>query len=212
MILFLLSAAQGPAECCLAVALALKEIKADAAQKKISIAIVESESGREVNTFKSVLLRLDGEESIDFANQWKGTLQWIFQSPYRPRHKRKNWFITGSYSEVNLNSSSSTEIDSKVDSEIHFEAVRASGPGGQHVNKTNSAVRATHLPTGISVKVQTERSQHANKRIAKALIAYKLNQQLEFKQANERSERRLQHHSIERGNAIKVFKGLGFKE
>ena len=58
--------------------------------------------------------------------------------------------------------------------DIRYEAVRASGPGGQHVNKTDSAVRATHLPSGLSVKVQTERSQHANKRLARALLAHKL--------------------------------------
>ncbi len=98
------------------------------------------------------------------------------------------------------------------DKELSFEACRSSGPGGQHANKTSSAIRATHIATGISVKVESERSQHANKRLAKALIERKLASQLESKQESEKSERRLQHHSIERGNAVRIFKGLDFKE
>ncbi|MCW8880012.1 MAG: peptide chain release factor H [Kangiellaceae bacterium] len=207
MIIFLLSAAQGPSECCLAVALALNKFEAEARQENVRLSIVESEVGREVDTFRSILLKLDGDKSLFLARKWKGTIQWICQSPYRSKHRRKNWFITGSYSKVETNDSSATGLDS----EIRFEAVRASGPGGQHVNKTNSAVRATHIPTGISVKVQTERSQHANKRLAKALIVHKLKEQVEVSRANEKSKRRLQHHSIERGNAVRIFTGIAFK-
>jgi peptide chain release factor len=98
------------------------------------------------------------------------------------------------------------------DADIRFETLRASGPGGQHVNKTDSAVRATHLPSGLSVKVQTERSQHANKRLARALLAHKLQTQAEQAATTERTERWLCHSNVERGNATRVFRGEGFVE
>ncbi|EGM2240005.1 peptide chain release factor H, partial [Salmonella enterica] len=94
--------------------------------------------------------------------------------------------------------------------EIRFETLRSSGPGGQHVNKTDSAVRATHLASGISVKVQSERSQHANKRLARLLIAWRLEQQRQNECAALKSERRLFHHQIERGNPLRIFKGMAF--
>ncbi len=95
---------------------------------------------------------------------------------------------------------------------IRFEYVRASGPGGQHVNKTDSAVRATHVQSGLSVKVQSERSQHANKRLAMALIEQKLAQYAEDAQAAQRLDRRLFHHDIERGNPVRTFRGMRFTE
>ncbi|XNM58371.1 peptide chain release factor-like protein [Escherichia coli] len=58
-----------------------------------------------------------------------------------------------------------------------YDVACSSGPGGQHVNKADWAARATHSASGISVKVQSERSQHANKRLARLLIAWKLEQQ-----------------------------------
>ena len=91
------------------------------------------------------------------------------------------------------------------------ETLRSSGPGGQHVNKTDSAVRATHLPTGLSVKVQTERSQHANKRLARALLALKLSMLAEDQASGERAERRLQHHRLQRGSPVRVFRGEDFQ-
>ena len=91
-------------------------------------------------------------------------------------------------------------------------ALRSSGPGGQHVNKTDSAVRATHLASGISVKVQSERSQHANKRLARLLIAWKLEQQQQENSAALKSQRRMFHHQIERGNPRRTFTGMAFIE
>jgi peptide chain release factor len=93
-----------------------------------------------------------------------------------------------------------------ADDTITFQACRASGAGGQHVNTTDSAVHATHVASGISVKVMSERSQHANKRVAKELIALKLQQQMESQQAHQKHAQHLQHALIERGNAVRAFK------
>lgn len=208
MILLLLSAAQGPSECCFAISLASKRLLKEAQDKDIDISLVEEEVGRETNSHKSLLYKLEGEGVIEFANCWQGTIQWICQSPFRSKHKRKNWFFTGSYSEFDM----SKEASAVSDAELNFETCRSSGPGGQHANKTSSAVRATHVASGISVKVESERSQHANKRLARVLIKHKLQAQKENKLASEKSRRRMQHHSIERGNAVRVFKGLDFIE
>lgn len=118
------------------------------------------------------------------------------------RHGRKNWFFGGAYLAM-----PSVELES----EIRFETLRSSGPGGQHVNTTDSAVRAIHLASGISVKVQTERSQHANKRLAVLLIARRLAQRAEQKDQKQRAERRLLHHQLERGNPQRTFKGERFE-
>lgn len=203
MRLLQLSCAQGPDECCLAVGKALTRLMEEAAAYKVALTVVESEPGRYADTYRSVLLSLDGENAQALSARWCGTLQWICRSPWRTHHARKNWFIgVAQFAPENR----------LLDSEIRFETLRASGPGGQHVNKTDSAVRATHIASGISVKVQSERSQHANKRLAMLLIAHRLEQALDDERAALKSARRLFHHQIERGNPKRTFKGSAFKE
>ncbi|MEK0207280.1 peptide chain release factor H [Klebsiella michiganensis] len=198
MMLLQLSSAQGPDECCLAVKLSLDRLIKDAAEQGVSITLLESEPGRHSGTLRSALLSLDGDNAFTLSERWCGTLQWIFPSPFRPHHGRKNWYVgVGRFS----------CDEQKQSEEIRFETLRASGPGGQHVNKTDSAVRATHLASGISVKVQSERSQHANKRLARLLIAWKLEQQRQNDYAALKSERRMFHHQIERGNPLRTFSG-----
>lgn len=201
MILLQLSAGQGPAECCLAVAKAMVLLEKEANKLDVARSLVEVVNGPERRTTKSALYRLEGNASLELAHKWNGTMQWIFQSPYRPKHKRKNWFFTGSFSEI---------AETSFSNAISYEACRSSGPGGQHANKTSSAVRAVHLETGISVKVQSERSQHLNKRLAKALIELKLAEVENEAAQADRGKRHKSHHSIERGNAVRVFKGVRF--
>ena len=141
-----------------------------------------------------------------FARRWTGSLLWVCPSPYRKGHRRKNWFISGTLF------TPPEEAASLDDGAIRYEATRASGPGGQHVNKTDSAIRATHIATGLSVKVQTARSQHANRRLAGQLLASKLQARAQAQLDDDKSARRLQHHQAERGNAARVFVGMAFEE
>ncbi|MFJ3460417.1 peptide chain release factor H [Achromobacter spanius] len=202
MELLQLSAAHGPDECCLAVAKAQAFLLREAQAAKVSADILEQESGARPGTLRSVLISLDGDGAQALAASWEGTIQWICASPYRPAHQRKNWFIGALRCDAPA---------PNLTGEIRFETTRSSGPGGQHVNTTESAVRATHVATGITVKVQTERSQHANKRIAVLLIAHRLAGLEQEAQAAQRAQRRQFHHEVERGAARRVFKGQAFQ-
>ena len=107
------------------------------------------------------------------------------------------------------------EVDENIDIDINpadlrIDVYRASGAGGQHVNTTDSAVRAVHTETGMSVRVETERSQHANKRLAKALLFQKLELMKQEQMTTQERARWQQHWEVERGNPVKIFKGERF--
>jgi len=189
-----ISAALGPAECELAVKYTLQEIQKQAKTQKIQLDIIET--NETPYGYSSLLLNV-ADDAQTWLNTWLGTIQWTFQSPIRPNHKRKNWFVGVTQFE--------TPQQLPNDDTILFQACRASGAGGQHVNTTDSAIHATHIASGISVKVMSERSQHANKRLAKELIALKLQQQFENNQSNHKQAQHLQHALIERGNAVRSF-------
>ncbi|SDH51198.1 peptide chain release factor [Pseudomonas flavescens] len=202
MILLQLSAAQGPDECALAVAKAVFRLQDEAQARAVRVRVVDEEPGPRRGTLRSVLLALQGEQAHSLVERWTGSLQWICPSPYRPGHARKNWFFGGARFAAPA---------AQLASEIRFETLRSSGPGGQHVNTTDSAVRATHIASGISVKVQSERSQHANKRLAVLLIAQRLELQARAHADAVRAQRREAHLQIERGNPRQVFRGERFE-
>ncbi|OCG69000.1 peptide chain release factor H [Gilliamella sp. Nev5-1] len=203
MALLFFSSAKGPAECTLAVAKAVTQFLNEASKLSVTTEIVESVLGDKPNTFRSVLISIEGLQCDQLIQRWLGTVQWICQSPYRPAHKRKNWFI----------GITCLQNPSQImDSTIEFTTMKSSGAGGQHVNKTESAVRATHIATGISVKVQTERSQHANKRLAKLLLAHKLAEYENNLHQQNKTIRQQFHYSVPRGNSSLVFYGKGFHE
>jgi peptide chain release factor len=205
MILLQLSAGQGPQECCKAVGLALQAIESQCIANRLKIDIIEAQKTEEAGCYKSVLLQLGDKEQQTtaklFAQQWQGAMLWVCQSPYRIKHKRKNWFFSGQMFELN---------EASLDKEIKFQTCRASGAGGQHVNTTDSAVRATHVFSGISVRVQSERSQHANKRLARALIFHKLESAKLENMTKQEKDRWLQHKQVERGNPVRTFNGSKF--
>lgn len=191
-----LTAAHGPAECERAVQLSLQKLQQACEKDGIDLEILESLPSR--HGYKSVLLRSAHPQARNWFAPWLGSHQWIFTSPFRPRHKRKNWFIA-------LQECPQPEQLPK-EGEILFSSCRASGKGGQHVNTTDSAVHATHTASGVSVKVMSQRSQHANKRLAIELIALKLATLQEQQHNQSRQQRTLQHWQVERGRPVKIFK------
>lgn len=204
MILLQLSAGQGPIECSKAVGLALKTIEKQCREKDIKLDIVEAIEMKERGCFKSALLQLDSSKSDLaklLAKSWQGAMLWVCQSQFRPKHKRKNWFFSGQMYEIN---------ETQLDKGVTFQTCRASGAGGQHVNTTDSAVRATHTTTGISVRVESERSQHANKRLARALLFQKLEASKLEQMTQQEKVRWQQHWEVERGNPVRTFKGEKF--
>jgi peptide chain release factor len=202
-----LTANTGPEECCLGVKKAFEALCREAAAVGVAVRILEQVDGPVAGTLRSVLVELDGGAEVReraLAARWSGSLLWVCESPYRKQHKRKNWFLAGT-------AFAPPQVQADC-GEIRYEATRASGPGGQHVNKTDSAIRATHVASGLSVKVQTERSQHANKRLAGQLLASKLAQLAQTEADKDKSERRMLHLQAERGNAARVFIGMRFEE
>ncbi|HGN1704724.1 TPA: peptide chain release factor H [Providencia rettgeri] len=200
MILLQFSSAQGPEECCIAVEKALAYFLEEAKKHQVTVDLLESFPAKQ--GLKSALIYLEGEDAERLAQSWCGTVQWQCQSPIRPLHKRKNWF----FSVMRFSA-----IQPITDSEIEFKFTKAQGAGGQHVNKTASAVRAKHIATGITAKVQSERSQHANKKLAKQLIQWKLNEYQEQQLSMLDKQRHNSHYQIERGNATTIFSGKEFK-
>jgi peptide chain release factor len=198
---------QGPDECALAAYKLSRHIVRVAEACGLKVGIIESNPGPISGSYLSALISIEGADSKRFALSWRGTVQWICESPLRPRHKRKNWFVG-----VDVIEAVDDTQPVLAREDVVFDTMRASGPGGQHVNKTESAVRATHLPSGLVVVSRGERSQHMNKKLALARLAALLAQQKKEALAGNRETQWQKHTQLERGNPIKVFVGMEFRE
>jgi peptide chain release factor len=148
----------------------------------------------------SLLLSVDGMGAETFARSWEGSVRWIARSALRPGHRRKNWFIAV------RRMAAPPELPPVADADLRFEALRAGGPGGQHQNRTESAVRVVHLPTGIAVVARDERSQHRNKSLAVARLRALLAAVHERDRDAARFRDWLARISVERGNAVRTLR------
>jgi len=200
-----ITSGRGPAECCWVVAQILKIIIKEASSNNLKYKILHREEGIENRTLNSATIQLEGANVNNFLKQWVGTIQWIGQSEYRKYHKRKNWYIA--INELHL----IKEVVQINDKDITYQAIRSGGPGGQHVNKVSTAIRATHDPTGLHVVSSESRSQLQNKKLAKE----RLFQLLKLEQVNQKKailkDNWQNHNDIMRGNPIKTFVGSDFR-
>lgn len=194
-----ITSGRGPAECCRVVALVLERIVRQAQASGLKVEMIECEVGPVNRTLLSATIALQGAASGELADEWEGTVQWIAQSPYRIYHKRKNWFV-GVHSFVLSESQEATERD------FRYETLRASGPGGQHANKTESAVRAVHIPSGMSVVASDQRSQWQNKKLATERLLVKLSSWTMEQAMIQAQENWSNHNHLQRGNPVKVIR------
>lgn len=189
-----ISSGQGPKECQRACYLYYKELLKE--YPSLEVVFLSEENNQ---CLKSIIFYTT--EDLSFL---EGSIQWICQSPFRPHHKRKNWFIHVSILQERF------RFDQLDD--IQFEVFRSSGKGGQNMNKVSTAIRAIHIPTGISAISMDQRSQIQNKKLAYLRLLHKLdesstsiNQKIDYHNWN-------QHNHIMRGQPIHIYQGLKFKK
>ena len=200
-----ITAGRGPAECTWVVAQVLKKVLEEAQEQQLETVLLQREAGQENGTVETASISIKGKNADQFASSWIGTIQWIGQSQFRRMHKRKNWFIGIFEIEPQKNSSVS-------ENDIQYQAMRRSGAGGQHVNKVSSAIRATHIPTGIAVVSMDSRSQHQNKKLATERLLKKLEDETLKQLKNHVGKQWENQLNIQRGNPVRVFTGSDFKK
>jgi len=195
-----ITSGRGPVECCRVVVLVMSKIIEQARSLGYEVEVVEHEDGPNDGCMFSATLAIESEHAISLKDEWEGSVLWVAQkNPFRPWHRRKNWFV-GVHFFKPLQTGTISERD------ITYETLRSSGPGGQNVNKVESAVRAIHVPTGITVLASDERLQIQNKRLARERLLMKLSAIDEERRLHHTHEVWMNHNSLERGNPVQKFK------
>ena len=196
-----ITSGRGPVECCRVVVLVMQKIIEQARKLGLETKLVEHEDGPQDGCMFSATLAVQGDGISLLTDEWEGSVLWVAQkNPFRPWHRRKNWFV-GVHAFKPLEKAKASERD------IAYDTLRASGPGGQNLNKVETAVRATHRPSGISVVASDLRSQSQNKKLAYERLMMKLSAMEEKKLMYQTRDVWMNHNTLERGNPVKSFKG-----
>ena len=171
-----------------------------AERKGFSLQVLDYLDG-DITGIKAITFEVNGENAYGYLKSEKGVHRLVRISPFNSAGKRQT-----SFASLDVIPDIEDDIDIEIaDEDLKIDTYRASGAGGQHVNKTSSAIRITHLPTGIVVQCQNERSQHHNKEKAMQMLKAKLKLIKEQEQADKVSDIRGEVKEIGFGNQIRSY-------
>ena len=171
-----------------------------AAERGFQTELLDTSPGEEYG-IKSATFTVKGENAYGILKAERGKHRLVRQSPFDSAHRRHTSFAQVIAAPL-LDEAGDIEID---DDDIRIDTFRSSGAGGQHVNKTDSAVRITHLPSNIVVSVQNERSQTANKETALKILRSRLAEKAEEEREAELARERGGVHMGFGGSAVRSY-------
>ena len=171
-----------------------------AERKGFSIEVLDYLDGEEAG-IKSVTFQVNGENAYGYLKSEKGVHRLVRISPFNAQGKRQTSFVS-----LDVMPDIEEDLDIEINPEdLRIDTYRSSGAGGQHINKTSSAIRITHLPTGIVVQCQNERSQFQNKDKAMQMLKAKLYLLKQEENAEKLSDIRGEIKDIAWGNQIRSY-------
>ena len=171
-----------------------------AERKGFALEVLDYLDGDEAG-IKSVTFQINGENAYGYLKSEKGVHRLVRISPFNAQGKRQTSFVS---LDVMPDIEEEVDVESR-DEDIRVDTYRSSGAGGQHINKTSSAIRITHFPTGIVVTCQNERSQHMNKDKAMQMLKAKLYMLKQEENAEKLSDIRGDVKEIGWGNQIRSY-------